>query len=73
MKPGSRLLIVERVLPSCGKRHPAKRLDISMLVLTGGQERTEEGYRELLAKAGFRLSQVIPTESTVSVIEAFPD
>jgi hypothetical protein len=72
MKPDSKLLIVERVLPSCGKRHPAKRLDISMLVLTGGQERTEQEYRELLAKAGFRLSQVVPTESTVSVIEAYP-
>jgi len=72
MKPSGRLLVVERVLPSCGMRHPSKRLDISMLVLTGGQERTEQEYRELLAKAGFRLSKVVPTESTVSVIEAFP-
>jgi O-methyltransferase domain len=72
MKPDSRLLIVERVLPSSGARHPAKRLDISMLVLTGGQERTEQEYRELLSKAGFRLSQIVPTESTVSVMEAFP-
>lgn len=72
MKPGSRLLIVERVLTDGDARHPAKRLDISMLVLTGGQERTEQEYRELLDKAGFRLARVVPTESTVSVIEAFP-
>jgi hypothetical protein len=72
MKPGSLLLIVERVLPAVNGRHPAKRLDISMLVLTGGQERTEQEYRELLDKAGFRLSRVVATESTVSVIEAFP-
>jgi hypothetical protein len=70
MKTGSRLLIVERVLPSCHARHPAKRLDISMLVLTGGQERTEREYQELLDKAGFRLTRVISTESTVSVVEA---
>lgn len=72
MRPGSRLLIVERVLPACGMRHPAKRLDISMLVLTGGQERTEQQYRELLAEAGFQLARVVATETTVSVIEAFP-
>jgi len=72
MKPGSRLLIVERVIPAGDARHPAKRLDISMLVLTGGQERTEPEYRELLEKAGFRLVHVHPTESTVSVVEAIP-
>jgi len=72
MNPDSRLLIVERVIPNGDARHPAKRLDISMLVLTGGQERTELEYSELLEKAGFRLVRVHPTESTVSVIEAVP-
>ena len=41
-----------------------------MLTLPGGQERTEEEYRQLLAKAGFRLMRVVPTESAVSVVEA---
>jgi hypothetical protein len=36
----------------------------------GGQERTEEEYRALLAKAGLRLTRVIPTHSPVSIIEA---
>jgi hypothetical protein len=72
MKPGSRLLIVEMVIPANDARHPAKGLDISMLVLTKGQERTELEYRELLAKAGFRLERVVSTESPVSVVEAFP-
>jgi hypothetical protein len=48
MKPGSRLLIVEMVLPENGARHPGKRLDVVMLVLTEGQERSEGQYRELL-------------------------
>lgn len=72
MKPGSRLLIVEMVLPSGGTRHPGKRLDVVMLVLTEGQERAEQEYRELLDKAGFRLNRVVPTSSAVSVVEAFP-
>jgi hypothetical protein len=70
MKPGSRLLIVEMVLPPGNAPHPGKMLDIMMLVGPGGQERTETEYGELLAKAGFRLKRVVPTPSAVSVVEA---
>jgi hypothetical protein len=72
MKADSRLLIVEMVLPDDGARHPGKRLDVVMLVLTEGQERSERQYRELLKKAGFRLNRVVATKSPASVIEAFP-
>ena len=72
MKADSRLLIVEMVLPDDGARHPGKRLDVVMLVLTEGQERSEGQYRELLKKAGFRLNRVVSTQSPASVIEAFP-
>ncbi len=41
-----------------------------MLAIPGGQERTEEEYRVLLSKAGFRLTRVVPTASAVSVVEA---
>jgi hypothetical protein len=44
-----------------------------MLVMTGGKERTVEEYRQLLARAGFRLNQVIPTSSDLSIIEALPE
>jgi len=43
-----------------------------MLIMTGGKERTIEEFRQLLAKAGFRLNRVIPTSSEVSIIEALP-
>jgi hypothetical protein len=69
MKPASRLLIVEMVLPPGEAPHPGKMLDIVMLVLPGGQERTEAEYRTLLDKAGLRLSRVVPTSSAVSVVE----
>jgi hypothetical protein len=72
MKSSSRLLIVEMVLPDDGARHPGKRLDVVMLVLTEGQERSAGQYRELLKKAGFRLNRVVATQSPASVIEAFP-
>jgi len=70
MKPNSRLLIIEMVLPAGDTAHPGKLLDIAMLVMPGGQERTQEEYDTLLSKAGFRLTRIVPTESAVSVVEA---
>jgi hypothetical protein len=46
-------------------------MDLNMLVLLGGRERTEEEYQPRLLKGGgFRLDRVIPTRSPFSVIEA---
>lgn len=70
MKPDGRLLIVEMVLPPGDAPHPGKILDMVMLALIGGQERTETEYASLLHKAGFRLSRVVATQSPVSVVEA---
>jgi hypothetical protein len=72
MKPASRLLIVEMVLPAGDTPHPGKMLDMVMLALPGGQERTQAEYAALLAKGGFELGRVVPTESAVSVVEALP-
>lgn len=70
MKPTSRVLIIEMVLPAGNAPHPGKMLDMMMLVGPGGQERTEPEYRALLNKAGLRLTKVEPTDSAVSVVEA---
>ena len=70
MRPASRLLIVEMVLPSGDEPHPGKMLDLMMLVGPGGQERTEQEYGALLKKAGLRLTKVVPTSTPVSVVEA---
>ncbi len=72
MKPGARLLIIEMVLPTGDTPHPGKMLDIVMLVMPGGEERTGPEYGALLGKAGFELTRVVPTESAVSVVEAVP-
>jgi len=63
-------MIIEMVLPSDNAPHPGKMLDMMMLVGPGGQERTEPEYRQLLDKAGFRLTRVVPTDSAVSIVEA---
>lgn len=70
MKSDGRLLIVEMVLPPGDAPHPGKILDMVMMALIGGQERTETEYASLLDNAGFRLCRVVATQSPVSVVEA---
>ena len=67
-----KLLVVEGVVPPGNGPSFTKLLDLNMLVVPGGQERTEAEYRELYRRAGFRLSRVVPTRSEVSVIEGVP-
>lgn len=47
-------------------------IDLFMLVLTGGLERTVDEYRDLLARAGFRLSRVVPTGTDFILLESLP-
>ena len=69
MGEGSRLLVVESVIPPGDEPSFAKLLDLTMLVAPGGLERTEEEYRRLYQAAGFRLARVVPTAAEVCVIE----
>ncbi len=64
------LLLFETIIPTENASSFSKLFDLNMLVMTGGRERTEEEYQVLLQKAGFQLTQVIPTPSPISVIEA---
>ena len=70
MKEGGRVLIVETVIPEGNAPNLGKVLDIEMLVSPGGKERTEKEYKELLARAGLRLTRIVPTKSPYSVVEA---
>jgi hypothetical protein len=53
------LVLVERVMPECmtasAAHQRAAALDMRMLTITGGIERTEEEYRQLLGRVGFNL------------------
>ena len=72
MRDHARLLIVESVILPGNEPSAGKMLDLAMLVLPGGMERTEKQYRELLAEAGLRVERIVPTAADVSVIEARP-
>jgi hypothetical protein len=47
-------------------------MDMNMMVLMAGQERTESEFRALLAEAGFSLTRVIPTRVPWQIIESHP-
>jgi precorrin-6B methylase 2 len=70
LQPGGKILILESVIEPGNEPSFAKWLDLTMLVIPGGKERTAEEFRELLAKAGLRLNRIVPTSGGISVIEA---
>ena len=70
MPNDGKLLLIESILPPGNEPSPAKFIDMIMLLMTGGRERTEEEYRALLRSNGFELTRVIPTPSLLSIIEA---
>ena len=69
MCAGARLLVVEGVIPPGNEPMFGKLMDLTMLVVHGGRERTEDEFRCLFETAGFNLTRVVPTASDVSVIE----
>lgn len=69
MAPGARLLVLEQVLADDGGPDPAHLLDLHMLVLLGGRERTEAQWRELLSDAGLAVVAITPG-SHARLIEA---
>ena len=72
MNSGGRLLLAEMVLPDGDAPHPGRMLDMVMLTVTGGEERTASQYGALLDAAGFRMTRVVPTASLATIVEAVP-
>ena len=70
MKPGARVLVLEKTVPTDDTPGPGRWLDLHVMLLTGGRERTEEEYRTLFAQASLRLARVLPTaHPAVEIIE----
>jgi O-methyltransferase domain/Dimerisation domain len=65
-----RVVVVEMLITDKGPPSPVALLDLNMLVMLTGKERTAEDFAALFAKAGLKLHSVTPTRSPVAVIEA---
>ena len=67
-----RLLVVEPIIRAGNEPDPAKFSDLNMLVMLGGQERTADDFERLYAEAGFRLTNIISTGSSMVIVEGVP-
>jgi hypothetical protein len=72
VNPGGKLLLVEIVIKPGDEPDLGKLIDLEMLVIASGRERTEAEYARLFAGAGWKLTRVVPTKSPMQVIEAEP-
>jgi SAM-dependent methyltransferase len=70
MRPHGRVVVAEMMIVEDGRASPAVLLDLNMLVMLSGKERTEQEYADLFEAAGLRISGVFPTDSPMFVIEA---
>lgn len=64
-----KLLVIEMVVADDNRPSPAQLVDLNMLVMTGGRERTASEYGDLFSQAGFRLHRVVPTGSPYHLVE----
>jgi hypothetical protein len=72
MAKSGRVLLVDMIVPDDDATCFSKLLDLNMLVMTGGRERTKAEFCALLDAADFKLTRVVPTMAPQSVIEAMP-
>ena len=68
--PGATVLVIEAIVPNDPGPDWSKMLDIHMLTLLGGRQRTQQEYEALLARSGFRFQREIDTGAGVSILEA---
>ena len=65
-----RVILLDSVIPPGNTPDFGKIIDLEMLMMPGGKERTADEFEKLFAEAGFQLTKIVPTRSPLSVIEA---
>lgn len=68
--PGATVLVIETIIPDRAGPDWSQMLDVHMLTLLGGRQRSLQEYAALLERAGFRLQREIDTGAGISVLEA---
>ena len=69
-QPQGRVILVESVLPADNSPNFGKLIDIEMMLMPGGRERTAAEFKSLFARAGFSQVRVVPTQAPLWVVEA---
>lgn len=69
-RAGATVLIVEAIIPDDGLDPRVHTLDVIMLAVTGGRERTVQELSSLLEAAGFRATRTVETDAPIRLLEA---
>ncbi|MHC5820107.1 MAG: methyltransferase, partial [Nostoc sp.] len=72
MAKNGKILVAERLIPLGNEPYAGKLIDLDMLVMTGGSERTESECRSLFERAGFQVTKIVSIQSDMSLIEGIP-
>jgi len=70
--PDGTVLVVDNVVVEDNQPSWGKLLDLNMLALTGGKERTEAEFAALFERAGLRLQRIVPTACPLSIVVGVP-
>jgi O-methyltransferase domain len=71
-KPHGKVILLEAVVQPGSAPDLMKLMDLEMLIMPGGRERTAEEFRALFARSGFEMTRIVKTQSPLNVIEAVP-
>jgi hypothetical protein len=69
-RPGAHLVAAEFIVPPGDEMHMSKMIDLTMLGMLTGHERTLQEFDELFGAAGFRLERVVDNPTPLSILEA---
>jgi len=72
MRPESRAILIEQIIPEGPGYAFTKWVDLAVMTIAGGQERTAAEYRHLLEEAGFEVEQIVPTSGPLNLIISHP-
>jgi ubiquinone/menaquinone biosynthesis C-methylase UbiE len=68
-RPGARVLVIEMPVPEGSTPHPAQMLDVIMMAITGGRERTQAEYANLMAASGWQFARLLATPGPMAILE----
>ena len=69
MSRDSHLVAVDGVIPPGNDPMGTKLLDLTMMLIPGGRERTKVEFQTIYEKAGLKLERILPTQHEISLIE----
>ena len=64
-----KILVIDAVIAQMSSSFLKSWVDVEMMVLLNGKERTEDEFQDLFSRAGLKLNRIVPTRSEVSIVE----